>query len=182
MSAQNEVALGAHTYTVRPQKLGYLIHKLGPNLQEALTAEIDGLDGAELAGAKARDVLAVFIPDLMPVWEWLGFASEEAMKAKVYDSERDHSPEPLQVKMAFKAASNVNGGEVFGHLKALIGPVLWEKLTALLVAKVAEESGPLSKISPTSAPLPTSPPASGASDPTPSGTTPQTMTPPASAA
>lgn len=195
MSAQNEIALGAHTYTVRPQKIGYLIHKLGPNLQEALTAEIEGLDAAALAGAKARDVLAVFIPDLMPTWEWLGYASERAFEetqlwkrsngaegSDQYDEAADKSPEPLQIKAAFKAASNVNGGEVFGHLKALIGPVLWEKVTALVVAKMAEESGPLSTISPTSESSPTSPPASGESDPTTSGTTPPTTTPQVSGA
>lgn len=172
-----EVTLGAHTYKVRPQKIGYLIHKLGPNLQEALAAEVEGVDGGELVGAKARDVLAVFIPDLMPVWEFVGYASEEAMLTGTYNEEDDHSPEPLQIKAAFKAASDANGGEVFKHLKALMGPVLWERLTAFLTAKLAEESGPLSTIS---ASLPTSPSANGASASTSSTTSPPTPISPVS--
>lgn len=181
MKAQ-KVKMGAHEYTVRPQKIGYLIHKLGPNLQEALTAEIDGADGAELVGAKARDVLAVFIPDLMPVHEFIGYPSEEAMQASAYDEEADRSPEPLQIKAAFKAASDVNGGEVFKHLKALMGalaPELKDKLQGFMVAKLAEESNPPST---TSASSPTSPSASGDSDSTSSTTTPPTPTPQASAA
>lgn len=182
MSGRNEIALGAHTYTVRPQKIGYLMHKLGPNLQQALTVELDDLNAAELVGARTRDVLAVFIPDLMPTWEWLGYASEEAMHARAYDEEQDRSPEPLQVKAAFKAASNVNGGEVLGHLKALAGglaPELRDKIQAVLLAKWAEASNEETS---TSASSPTSPPASGGSDQTSSGTSPQTTTPQASAA
>jgi hypothetical protein len=156
-----EVTLGQHTYKVLPQKIGYLINRLGSRLQEALEAEIDGVDGAALVGAKAHDVLSVFIPDLMPVHEFLGYASEEAMKAGEYSEATDTSPEPLQIKDAFKAASDVNGGEVLGHLKALLGPVLTERA----VAAVTEAAR-----STTSAPSPTSPPTSGASDPTSSGT------------
>jgi hypothetical protein len=192
MSAQNEIQLGVHTYTVRPQKIGYLIHKLGPNLQEALTAELEGLDGALLAGAKARDVLAVFIPDLMPTWEWLGYASERAFEdtqlwkrsdgaegSDQYDENADNSPEPLQIKQAFKAASNVNGGEVLGNLKALLGETLTQKVIEFLV-EFARQQGALT--SPTSAPSPTSPPPSGGSAQTNSGTTPPTTPGPASAA
>lgn len=179
MAGIQEVTLGAHTYKVRPQKIGYLIHKLGPNLQEALAAEITGVDGAALVGVKAHDVLAVFIPDLMPAHEFVGYASEEAMLAGAYDEEADNSPEPLQIKAAFKAASDVNGGEVFKHLKALMGPTLWEKLTAFLTAKLAEEGSPLSTIS---APSLTSQSTNGDSPSTSSTTSPPTPTQAASAA
>lgn len=173
-----KVKLGEHDYTVRPQKIGYLIHCLGPNLQEALEAEFDKVDGAELATAKVHGVLAVLIPGLMPVHEFIGYPSAERMEAGDYREEDDPSPEPLQIKAAFKAASDVNGGEVFKHLKALMGPKLWARLTAFVTAKLAEESGPLSTIM---APSPTSPSTSGASDLTSSTTSPPIPTPAASA-
>jgi hypothetical protein len=166
------ITLGAHDYEVRPQKIGYLINKLGTRLQEALESEIDGVDGVALAGAKAHDVLNVFIPDLMPVYEFLGYASEAAMLNGEYSEATDVSPEPLQIKDAFKAASDVNGGEVLGHLKALLGPVLTEKAVAAITAMVAEAAR-----STTSAPSPISPPTSGGSDQTSSGTTPLTSAP-----
>lgn len=166
------ITLGAHEYDVCPQKIGYLINRLGPRLQEALEAQLDGVDGAALVGAKAHDVLQVFIPDLMPVHEFLGFVSEEALKAGEYSEATDLSPEPLQIKDAFKAASDVNGGEVLGHLKALLGPVLTQKAVAAVTAAVSESAR-----STISAPSPTSPPTSGDSDPTSSGTTPPTSDP-----
>ncbi len=172
MAKAKEVELGQHTYLVLPQKIGYLINKLGSRLQEALEAEIDGVDGAAMIGVKAHDVLKVFIPDLMPVHEFLGFATEQAMRDSIYDEAADNSPEPLQITAAFKAASDVNGGEVLGHLKALLGPVLTERVVAAVTAQVAENYR-----SPTSAPSPTSPPPSGESDPTSSGTTPPTSMP-----
>lgn len=164
-----KVIMGAHEYDVRPQKIGYLLNRLGPQLQEVLEADVEGLDGATLLTAKAHGTLAVLIPDLMPLHEFLGFASEEAMRAGVYDEAADHSPEPLQIKDAFKAASDVNGGEVLAHLKALLGPVLTERVTAAITAAMVENYS-----SATPAPSPTSPPTSGESDPTTSGTTPQT--------
>jgi hypothetical protein len=166
------VTLGAHEYEVCPQKIGYLINRLGPRLQEALEAEVDGVEGAALIGAKAHDVLKAFIPDLMPVHEFLGYASDEAMRAGNYSEATDLSPEPLQIKDAFKAASDVNGGEVLGHLKALLGPTLTQRAVAAITAAVSESAR-----STTSAPSPTSQPLSGGSDPTSSGTTPQTSEP-----
>jgi hypothetical protein len=166
------ITLGAHEYDVRPQKIGYLINRLGSRLQEALEAELDGVDGAALVGAKAHDVLRVFIPDLMPVHEFLGYASDEAMRAGDYSEATDISPEPLQIKDAFKAASDVNGGEVLGHLKALLGPALTQRAVAAITAAVSESAR-----STISAPSPTSQPPNGASDPTNSGTTPPTSAP-----
>jgi hypothetical protein len=172
-----EITLGAHTYEVRPQKVGYLINRLGPKLQEALESEPEGIDGVKLVGAKAHEVLKVFIPDLMPVHEFLGYASHDAMLADDYGEATDVSPEPLQIKDAFKAASDVNGGEVLGRLKDLLGPVLTQRVTALLTARIAEAS--TSGTSPSSL---TSQPTSGGSGQTSSSTPEPTPEPAASAA
>lgn len=174
---EQKITLGTHDYTVRPQKVGYLVHKLGPNLQAALAAEFDATNVGVVALAKAREVLAVFIPDLMPAHEFCGYGSRSAMEADSWVDEDDKSPDAPQIEEAFKVASRVNGGEVFNHLKGLAGPKLWEAGRAFLAAKLTEEGGPLSKISISS---PTSPSTNGGSGSTSSTTTPPTTTPQAS--
>lgn len=170
------VKLGEHDYVVFPQKIGYLMNKLGPRLQEAIEAEIDGVGGANMVGVKAHDVLKVFIPDLMPVWEFCGFASEEAMLIgqDAYDEDADKSPSAPEVRAAFTASSDVNGGEILSHLKALAGamaPEVKQKLTSFIAAKLAEQGTKTSR-SPISAPSPTSPSTSGDSGSTSSSTPP----------
>lgn len=165
MQTKREVTLGEQKYLVLPQSIGYLQNKLGPRLQEVLEADLDGIDGVEALSAKAHGVLAVFIPNLMPLHVFLGYDTEADLQADNYEQETDRSPTVEQVKEAFKAASDVNGGEILGHLKALMGPAITQKLVAWITAVVAE------RFSTTSAPLPTSPSTSGGSDSTSSSTT-----------
>jgi len=169
MPKAREVELGQHKYLVLPQKIGYLMNKLGPRLQEALEAEIGGVDGVKLVGVKAHDVLSVFIPGLMPAHEFLGYANDEALRADSYDEDADQSPTAPQIEAAFAAAKDVNGGAVLDHLKALIGAMdeqMKQRALAFIVAKMAEQKDPRS---PTPDPSPTSPPPSGESDPMNSG-------------
>jgi hypothetical protein len=171
------VKMGEHEYVVFPQRIGYLMNRLGPRLQEAIEAEIDGVGGIKLVGVKAHDVLKVFIPDLMPAHEFLGYASEEALAADAYEEDADRSPDAPQIEAAFAAVKDVNGGAVLDHLKALVGalaPEMKERALAFIVAKMAEKKDSLSE---TLAPSPTSPPPSGGSDPTSSSMSPQTRTP-----
>lgn len=179
-----KIKLGAHDYTVRPQPIGYLMNSLGPELQAALESQVEGIEGARWLGAKAHEVLRVFIPELMPLHEFLGFASEETMLAKQYEREHDRSPDAPQVKGAFKAVKTVNGGEVLDALKAVLGPAVTQKLSGFILTKVTESGAldeALNSISATSAPSPTSPSTSGESESTSSSPTSPTPTPPESA-
>jgi hypothetical protein len=136
------VKLGEHEYVVFPQKIGYLMNKLGPRLQEAIEAEIDGVDGIKLVGVKAHDVLSVFVPDLMPAYEFLGYDSEEALRADAYNELADCSPDAPQIEAAFAAVKEVNGGAVLDHLKGLVqalAPEMKERALAFIVAKMAEK-------------------------------------------
>lgn len=167
-----KIKLGAHTYEVRPQPIGYLMNELGPEVQAALEADLAGADGARIIGAKAYDLLKVFIPDLMPRHEFLGFASEEAFEAKEYDREADRSPEAHQVKGAFKAVKTVNGGEVLDALKAVVSPEMLRKGVNFLIRAVTnpEEFRKLISTLQTSGLSLTSPSTSGESASTSSGT------------
>jgi hypothetical protein len=142
MQNGTEITLREHKLLVLPQSIGYLSHKLGPRLKEILETDLDGLDGVDVLTAKTYETLAVFIPslpDTIPLYEFLGYASTEAMEAKRFDEEADRSPTAPQVKAAFDAAFKVNGGEVLASLKALLGPAITEKVMALVTASVAEK-------------------------------------------
>jgi hypothetical protein len=167
-----EITLGDQQYKVVPQRVGYLVHKLGDRFGELLEAELEGVEGAEMLPAQAHAILRVFIPGLMPVHEFLGYASEEAMKAGNYDEKDDRSPDPLQIGAAFKAASDANGGEVLSHLKALIGPEIRQKLMAVVIAEISKRTR-----SETSESSPTSPALNGASESKSSGTSAPTLVP-----
>lgn len=177
MQVKREVTLGDHTYLVIPQGIGWLTHKLGPRLQEAVEADIEGIDGLDVLGAKAHSVLSAFIPDVMPLHEFLGYASSEAMREGTYDPAADRSPNILDVEEAFKAASDVNGGRVLAALKALLGPELSQKAVAAITSTLAEKLP--SVISDKS---PTSPSTSGGSESTSSSTPDPTPPTPVSAA
>lgn len=163
-----KVTLGEHEYSVQGQPIGYLLHELGGRFGGLLEQELEGVSGAAVVPAQAHGILRVFIPSLMPLHEFLGYRSAEAMEAGEYDRAADRSPNPQQVIDAFKAASKANGGELLRHLKALVGPEMIQKFVAVTMAKQAEES--LGIPSDTSEPSPSSPPTNGASAQTSSGT------------
>lgn len=174
-----KIKLGGHTYEVLPQPIGYLMNELGSDLQGAIETEVEGVEGARDVGSRTYEVLKVFIPDLMPRYEFLGFASEEALKQgrDAYDRSQDRSPKPPQVVEAFKAIKRANGGEVLDGLKAVLDQRLLQKATAMLISVAGElmrDSGALTidslkeaiLTSRTSTSSPTSPSTSGASDST----------------
>lgn len=150
-------------------------------LSEVLDVESDNLDGfVREIGGKAYELLRVFIPDLMPRWEWDGYASETAADAEQYDEDADRSPSIPQITSALNAAIQVNGLGWLTKIKELIDPKVLRNAVNLRLSRMA-----------LGAPEPASPsdssqslqPGSGGSDPTSSGTngqTPPTLEPSAS--
>lgn len=133
-----QVTLGEHTYGIKPQRIGRLADRLGERFNTLVDAELGGEGASQLAvlGQGAHDILRVFIPNLMPVHEFLGYGSPQALEAGgERDPETDFSPTFPEIRNAFETAFRVNGFEVFGHLKALVGPELLQKMVA---AKVSE--------------------------------------------
>lgn len=180
-----KIKLGAYAYEVRPQPIGYLMNELGPEVMEALEADLGGVDGLRILGAKTYDVLKVFIPDLMPRHEFLGFESAEALARgrEGYDREKDKSPSAPQTTEAFKVVKRVNGGEVLDALKAVVSPEMLRKGVNFLVRALTnpEEFTKLISTLQTSGLSLTSPSTSGESASTSSGTPSPTQTAPESA-
>ena len=172
------VELGAHSYRIVPQRTGYLKRKLGAfvgGLEEWSNADIEGAgDLWSLLEDRAYELLAILIPDLMPRWEFEGFASQTAADEDQYDEEADRSPTMPQIKTAFVSALQVNDFDWLKHLKNFIGPDLLRAQIRAFLANWTQEQMQ-SRSSPS---LPTPPLTNGESDQTTSGTNGQTSATP----
>lgn len=123
-SAGTSVELGDYEYQVVPQRIGYLRQQFGLALQGLDTTDLATSNIMEFLGERVYSVLRVFIPDLMPEWEFLGYPTKEAQEQDQYDPEYDHSPSATQVKLAVTQAAEVNEIDLLKHLGKLIGPEL----------------------------------------------------------
>lgn len=84
---------------------------------------------------KAYDFLALFIPEMMPRWEFEGYGAPSAFENKEYDEAADRSPSPDQIIDAFEAALRVNRLDLVKHLKAWVGE---EYLRAQIQVAISE--------------------------------------------
>lgn len=144
-----EVELGEHKYTAVAQRHAYLERKLGPELGEAM--KLAGGDAATLVASGSEGyhrLLAIFIPELMPLFEWRGFPSQTAYdQTKLwqesggkegedqYNEALDKSPDIDQMVDAMQAVAEVNRIDLLGKVKELAGPDffssdLWRALKA----------------------------------------------------
>jgi hypothetical protein len=119
-----EVVLGDYEYHVVPQRIGYLRSNFGLALQGLDTAQLSSGNIMDFLGERVYAVLRVFIPNLMPRHEFLGFKDVEAEEKDEYDPEFDNSPSPTQIKEALLQAAEVNEIDLLKHLGKLIGPEL----------------------------------------------------------
>lgn len=120
--SQVKVALGEHEYTVHPQRHAYLRHRLGDELGRL--GDVEAVADENLLDQvtqKAYEFLSVFIPDIMPRWEFEGYGSPSSFEAREYDEAADRSPSPDQIIGAFEMALRVNRLDLVKHLKAWIG-------------------------------------------------------------
>lgn len=109
------VKIGDHTIPVVPQRHAYLKRKLNAE-------DFERLMSADY-GAESYRVLSVLIPELpnqIPIWEWEGFASQEAMENDDYSEELDRSPTTAEIIDAFEVAFVVSGAGKMGKIIDLI--------------------------------------------------------------
>lgn len=157
-----EVTLGGVTVSVVPQRHAYLKYRLGPTITAALKRG-EGVAGAEILDVLDEgvyDILCALIPALssrLPLWQFLGFGSAEALATGEYDETADQSPDIPEIEAALKTALQVNGIDRLLELgKAVIDPRLVKAQVNAAIAEAIDSS--------------TSPSPSGAS-PSPSSTT-----------
>ena len=152
-----DVTLGKHTYTVEEQPIGWLENQLGDKLELLANVDLEKGNLIGQLGSQAYTVLKIFLPELMPEWEWRGYASREAFEKGEYDRAADNSPGAGEIKRALAAAISENG-----DLGATVGNVLGPELIRALLRQ-AISTQLFGK-------QPSLPQPNGASDPTSSGT------------
>lgn len=129
------VSIGTYSYTVVPQRIGRLRKRLGRALSDLESLSGDTLvDFVGESLGRAHDVLKVFIPDLMPVYEFCGYRSQEAMDADE-DEEGEYGPTLPEIINAFEAVMRVNRLDLLGHLRSVVSP---ELIRAFISSRVAE--------------------------------------------
>lgn len=152
------VQLGTTAYEVIPQPVPFLKADLGEAFA-ALTANPD-LDvsnvGAAFTGG-IHGVLKVFIPDLMPVHEWEGYGSAEAMATGVLDRElaRRLAPTGPQIKLALRVSLKVNGLDGYRALWAMVDPTTRQVLVSKVLRKFETFLESTPSASDSSPPVPT---------------------------
>ncbi len=185
-----EVKLGKHTYQVVAQRHAYLERKLGPYASEVTQLATGDFAGLIRSGSVGyHGLLSIFIPDLMPLHEWRGFASEKAYEqtelwkqskgaegADMYDEKLDNSPDLDQMVAAFTAVAAVNRIDLVGKVKELLGPDFFSSdlWTALRARVEVEGIKMLTALPAGGSESERSQQQSGASTPTTGGTTPPT--------
>jgi hypothetical protein len=117
------VTLGEHTYHVYPQRHAYLANKLGKHAGGLLqlTDDMSSVDDFVAAvGDRAWQLLKVFIPQLMPEYEFRGYATAEAMEAREYNEEYDRSPSVPEIETAFTTVIQANRLDLAKHLGKVV--------------------------------------------------------------
>lgn len=147
-----QIALGRHTYTVIAQRHAYLQRTLGPKVAELGELDVNAGNAATAVAGGLHSTLSIFIPDLMPEWEWNGYASPTAADADDYDAEADNSPTVDQMVIAVEAVAEVNRLDLLKHLKGLVGPdfrkAIWARAEVELTQFIASTGEPASERSP----------------------------------
>lgn len=120
------VQLGDYTFPVVPQKHARLRrHLTSEMLQRLMTRDYS---------TEAYRTLCVLIPAMdpaskqnrmaggggMPLWEWEGYVSEEAMANDDYDEDNDPCPDTAQIVRAFETALMVSGANRLGNIISLV--------------------------------------------------------------
>jgi hypothetical protein len=164
--SQVTVQLGEHEYTVHPQRHAYLRHRLGDKIEllgQNLNLIADGNFLDQIVD-QAYEFLSVFIPEMMPQWEFEGYGTPEAFEARSYDEAADRSPTTGQIIGAFEAALRVNRLDLVKHLKGPLQTLLGDDY---LAAQLKVGVGTMTERA--LGDSPSSPPENGASAQTSSG-------------
>ncbi len=109
------VTIGKHTVPVVPQKHAKLRHQLSADDFSNLLSKDYARHAYRLLG-----ILVPALPEVMPEWEFEGYASEEAWKNEEYVMDADEGPTTAQVIDAFEKALMVSGADRVGKLVEVI--------------------------------------------------------------
>lgn len=122
-----KVRLGSREYTIVAQGIGRIRRKLTQILRLVDQGGEDGLEVSELSG-ELYEAVKVFVPDLAPEWELLGYAGPEAFERRsepgYVEPDPDEeivTPTVPEISELLETIYRVNGGE---RLVRLLGNVI----------------------------------------------------------
>lgn len=109
------VKIGDHQIPVTAQRHARLRRQLSAeDFEKVLSGDY---------ASESYRVLSVLIPALpqaIPLYEWEGYASQEAMDKDEYDEASDKSPTTAEIIDAFETAINVSGADRLGKIVNLV--------------------------------------------------------------
>lgn len=109
------VTIGDHTLPVAPQRHARLRRMLSAeDFEKVLSGDYS---------SESYRVLSILIPKLpeeIPLYEWEGYASKEAMDNDQYDESTDRSPTTAEIVDAFETAIMVSGADRLGKIVNLV--------------------------------------------------------------
>lgn len=148
--AAAEVTLGAHVIALQPVSI--------PRARRGVIRALDGA-GSSLSGWDPStsvgalfgalgsageqvlyDLLSALLPGFkarMPLWEFCGYGSQEAMDREDYDEDQDHAPTSAQIQEALSAAWEVSQ---LGKWIRPLGGVLDPRTLQAVVTGVVEDA------------------------------------------
>jgi len=142
------VSLGDYTHTVVPQRIGRLKKRLGRAMGDLQNLNAGSLEAFVDEGLeRAHAILAVFIPDLMPLYEFCGYRSQAAMEDDADDDEGEYGPTLPDIVAAFEVVMRVNRLDLLGHLRSVISPTLMRAYVSEAIADSLRASDPLGRTS-----------------------------------
>lgn len=100
---------------VVPQRHARLRHLLKPgDLQKVMSKDYSQ------ESYRVLGILIPALPEMIPEYQWEGYASQEAMDKGEYVEELDLSPTTMEIVTAFEKAFQVAGGGRLGKIMSLV--------------------------------------------------------------
>lgn len=157
-----QVRIGEREYIVVPQRIGRIRSQLGIQFRniEGLFGDLEGnsVDSfLNLGMERVHSLLVVFIPTLMPLYEFCGYPTEEAHESDDYNEEYDRGPDVPQLRHAFEVCVKVNSLDLLGQLKNVFSPeliraIIQEQVLGRLAEATSSQTEPSTSTSSTSGP------------------------------
>ncbi len=138
-----QVQLGDETYDVVPQRVGRVKKHLGREIAALSDFQLSGgLDGFVSSSLERTwRILKVLIPDLMPLWEFQGYRSEQAMDEDEFlEDGKEYGPTLPQIVDAVETVMEVNRLDLIKQLGKIVDLDLIRLQVNQMVATAMRES------------------------------------------
>lgn len=141
-SEHDVVQLGPAFYEVIPQPIPYLRRAMPVVFASLSEEEVTADNLGELLTQKPYELLSIFLPDIMPMHEWEGFRSADAMETGDFDvvTARKIAPTGPQVRSAIMVCFRANGLDIWQHIGRFVDPTMLKPLIQRAIDSISPTS------------------------------------------